>query len=155
MLMLEKLTHEQMHGYYSEILRGMQNAQYMPDVIIAPMRGGADMGVKFSHFLDVPVVSLQWQTRDGGDTDSGKLREILRKYSNVLVVDDICDSGKTLHGISTVVERHNEMEQYVDVSYAVALHKESSDFECTWCGRSIYSDKEDTWFIFPWEEWWK
>jgi len=153
----EYLSHADMHNYYLEVCRAMTHAQYKPDVIIAPMRGGVDFGVKLSHwFDDVPVVALHWQTRDGAGTDAMKLKEVLRKYigGTVLVVDDICDTGLTLHQINDVVNRFTESEDVVIVDYAAALYKESCGFEPTWSGRTIMPDEEDRWWVFPWEAWW-
>ena len=152
------LTDSDMNGYYAEVCRAMAHAQYKPDVIIALGRGGLDFGVKLSNwFDDVEMIPLVWQTRDGGERDASKLRELLSKYigGTVLVVDDICDSGVTLNGINTVVDRFTDSVGTVIVDYAVALHKESSDFEPTWYGRAIMPDEEDTWWVFPWEAWWK
>lgn len=146
-----------MHGYYLDVLRAMHSANYTPDVIIAPMRGGVDMGVKFSEYLNVPVVAIQWQTRDGGERDSVKIREVLKQYhgGKILVVDDICDSGETLNGINCVVDRYTDIVGPAIVDYAVALYKESSGFEPTWWGRTIMPNDEDIWWVFPWEAWWK
>lgn len=153
----EYLSHADMNRYYMNVCRAMAQAQYRPDAIIALSRGGLDFGVKVSNwFDDVELVPLVWQTRDGGDRDIVKLREVLSKYEGgtILVVDDICDSGVTLDGINTVVDRFTESVNNVIVDYAVALHKESSSFEPTWTGRIILPDEEDTWWVFPWENWW-
>lgn len=158
MFTCEYLTHEQMHSYYNSILRDMARLDYRPDLIVAPMRGGADMGVKFSHYFNVPVISLQWQTRDGGDKDTMRLREILRQHNseNILIVDDICDTGTTLSEMDVCLDRHQEMEGFIGtVNTAVALYKESSGVDVTFHGRSIYPDADNTWYVFPWEEWWK
>lgn len=153
----EYLTYTDMHSYYAEVLRNMACCNYKPDLIIAPMRGGVDMGVKFSEYFDVPVIALQWQTRDGGERDTGRLREILQENqgARILVVDDICDSGKTLEGINVVVDRFTDVAGDAIVDYAVAIHNDDCDFEPTWWGRTIYRNQDTQWFVFPWEAWWK
>lgn len=154
----EYITHEQMNRYYTSILRDMSVQRYNPDIIVAPMRGGADMGVKFSHYFHVPVHAINWQTRDGSHTDTNKLRELLRqhRHSDILIVDDICDTGTTLKQIEETVDVHCNEETFTGtVSTAVTLFKESSDIDVTFHGRSLYEDDQDTWFVFPWEEWWK
>ena len=146
-----------MHGYYFDVLRAMHAANYTPDVIVAPMRGGIDMGVKFSEYLNVPVVAIQWQTRDGGERDSVKFREVLKQFQGgkILVVDDICDSGETLRGLNFVVDRYTDTVGPAIVDYAVAIHNEDCDFEPTWSGRNIHRNVDKQWFVFPWEAWWK
>lgn len=152
----EYLSYTDMHNYYAEVCRAMTHVQYKPDVIIAPMRGGADFGVKLSNYFDVPVVALQWQTRDGDDRNATALKELLRKYNGgtVLVVDDICDSGKTLSEINTVIDSWMDNEGCVVIDYAVAIHNADCDFEPTWSGRTIYRNEDTQWFVFPWESWW-
>lgn len=155
----EFLSNEMMHGYYSSIIRDMTRLSYTPDLIVAPMRGGADIGVKFSHYFNVPFISLEWQTRDGETKDSAKLRQILRDYdtADILIVDDICDTGDTLREIDTCVDRHIEMEIFKGtVNTAVAIFKESSEFDVTWHARTIFHNEEEdgVWFVFPWEAWW-
>lgn len=153
----EYLAHSDMDSYYMEVCRAMAQAQYRPDVIIAPMRGGVDFGIKLSNwFDDVDVIALHWQTRDGAIRDTVALKEVLRKYrgGTVLIVDDICDTGKTLSEINTVVDRFSDLEGAVLVDYAVAIHNEECDFEPTWRGREIHRNEDTQWFVFPWENWW-
>lgn len=154
----EYITHEQMNRYYTSILRDMTRLGYSPDIIVAPMRGGADMGVKFSHYFGVPVHAIDWQTRDGAETDVDKLQEILltHRHSDILIVDDICDTGTTLKQMEEAIDLHCYQISFTGtVSTAVTLFKESSDIDVTFHGRSLYEDEQDTWFVFPWEEWWK
>ena len=147
-----------MNSYYQSILRDMARLGYRPDVVVAPMRGGSDMGVKFSHYFDVPVIAVEWQTRDGSESDTAKLREILRKYNDqsILIVDDICDTGTTLQRMNIVIDRHCDVETFIGtVDVAVALYKESSDADVTFHGRTLYNNEDHTWFVFPWENWWE
>lgn len=150
----EHITYDQLHGYYHELVRGMHTAHYVPDVIIAPMRGGVDLGVKLSNYFDCPVIALHWQTRDGLIKDSDTLTDILSKYltENILIVDDICDSGKTFKQISDVVD---SFQENIHVDYAAAIANLDSEFQVNWLGRLIYRNTDTQWFVFPWEEWWK
>ena len=50
----EYITHQQMNDYYSEVIRQVAKDGARPEVIIAPMRGGADFGIKLSNYFDVP-----------------------------------------------------------------------------------------------------
>jgi hypoxanthine phosphoribosyltransferase len=156
--MKEFLTNAQMNGYYADLVREMANVKYRPSVIVAPLRGGADIGLKLSHYFSCPLETIVWQTRDGEERDTTSLRNILSLYSkgNILIVDDICDTGKTLSEIESVIDQWcAEYTFWGEIDTAVALFKESSEFVPNWYSRSIYEDEENTWFVFPWEEWWK
>ena len=109
-----------------------------PKQIVALGRGGFVPGVQLSHLLDIPVVPLMWQTRDG---------HINEKYvtdKHTLIVDDINDSGRTLMDVCT--------KNIWDGSYSVAvlLHKYTSEFTAV----DYYAEiaDNDKWYVFPWEK---
>ena len=54
--------------------------------IVALGRGGFVPGVQLSHLLNIPLVPLMWQTRDGNVID----KYVTDKHS--WIVDDINDS---------------------------------------------------------------
>ena len=150
----EYLSHEIMDGYYADILQKMAVDGYRPDVIIALSRGGLDMGVKFSnYFNDVPLEPLVWQTRDGVDSDRERLAAILSKYphKDILVVDDILDSGKTLEQVSDAI---NDCKHIGVVDYAVAIENQDIDYHISYSSRTISRMDQEQWFVFPWENWW-
>jgi len=151
----EYLSHNDMDGYYADICRAMAGAQYRPDVIIAISRGGLDMGVKLSNYFENTVlVPLVWHTRDGSFQDTIGLQKALyeSKGLNVLIVDDILDSGETLFQIEKVCE---EFSDDVAIDYAVAIENQDIGFDPSWSGRIISRQDEPQWFVFPWENWWK
>lgn len=147
----EYLTHEDMNNYYAEVVRLMAIDGFKPDVVIGPMRGGADFGIKLSNYYDIPFMPLRWQTRDGTEQDKESLNKILNDFNDkqILIVDDICDSGETLKGIDHVIgDRTN-------VRIAVALENIESGMPCDYTAREISRSDDTQWFIFPWEDWWK
>ena len=149
----EYITHQQMNDYYSEVIRQVAKDGARPEVIIAPMRRGADFGIKLSDYFDVPFVPVVWQTRDGEDKDIQSLTAILNKYWGqvVFLVDDICDSGKTLSEMIEVIRAEESVDFYV----AVAIENIESKVKIDYAGREISRSIEDQWFVFPWEDWWK
>lgn len=151
----EYISTAQMNGYYLDVVQAMSSAQYRPDQIVALSRGGLDFGVKLSHWYDdAEFVPLIWQTRHGAHRDIEQLNRVLSKYSgcNILIVDDICDSGKTL----SEIEQHiNTVGTNAHIDYAVAIHNQDADFGPSWCGRTIHRNIDTQWFVFPWEEWWR
>jgi len=79
------------------------------DVVIGPGRGAYVPGVMLSHYFDVPFEGFLWQTRDlGMETDEDALKAIVENWKgkNILLVDDINDTGKTLAGISRIVHEN-------------------------------------------------
>lgn len=147
----EKLSHTDMNNYYAEVVRAMAIDKFTPDVIIAPMRGGADFGIKLSNYYNVPFVPLIWQTRDGTEQDKTTLTKIFEEFDNkqILIVDDICDSGETLKGIESVT-----LYNRTNIRFAVAIENIESGFACDYAAREISRSEDTQWFIFPWEKWW-
>ena len=148
----------------SEITRQIAIDDFKPDVIIGPGRGAFVMGVMLSHYYEVPFHGFEWQTRDHEMIkESTRLETILSKYSSddILLVDDINDSGHTLNGIKGVVdkwemeENNNLLKLHEGIKYATLFDKESSDFaDVSFTGNRV-TPEEEKWIVFPYEEWWK
>lgn len=150
----EYLSHKTMDAYYSEVIRSMANAGLVPDIIIALSRGGLDFGVKMSNYYDdARLVPLVWQTRDGDVQQVDQLRDIMSevKGGNVVIVDDILDTGETL------IQIEQEVRDFVgdaDIYFAVAIENTEADFEVDFSAREIQRSEDTQWFVFPWENWW-
>ena len=141
-------------GMMADITRQMAQQNIKPDVIFGPGRGGYPLGVMLSHYLDVPFHGFEWQTRDGNVEDSEQLKALLSKYYssyNIVIIDDINDTGRTLQGIHDIVcsEGLNEWVTYVSL-----LEKMSSKFSTQICGKELDENEENDWIVFPHEEWW-
>ena len=150
----EYLSHDIMDSYYADILQQMAVDRYRPDVVIALSRGGLDMGVKFSnYFNDIPLEPLVWQTRDGDDSDKERLIDLMSKYQHkdILIVDDILDTGTTLKQIADTIKDSN---CFGIIDYAVAIENQDVDFEISYSSRTISRLEQEQWFVFPWENWW-
>lgn len=145
---IEVLSYSTVHQYYRRIIRQMHLDNYKPDYVIALERGGADIGVKFSHYFKVPVTFIKWYTRDTTEKHVDLLQECLNNNidKNILVVDDICDSGATFEGVKKFTSNSTK--------FATIIENMDNSFECDWSGRSIYRSTEPQWFQFPWENFW-
>ena len=148
----------------SEITRQIAISSFRPDVIIGPGRGAFVMGVMLSHYYGVPFHGFEWQTRDHEMIkESTRLETILSKYSSddILLVDDINDSGETLNGIKGVVdewdstENNSMLERHEGIMYATLFDKESSSFPHVSFQGRVVTPEEEKWVVFPYEEWWK
>ena len=156
--MKEYISPVQMDGYYKEIIQQMAKSKYKPDLVIGLLRGGADFAVKLSHYFDIPCEVLTWQTRDGEHNvpkiESGKLTSLMSHYkqSEILIVDDIYDTGKTLANVDMHINATNTMST---VSYAVAIENVDEDLvSIDFSARQISRIDNEQWFVFPCENWW-
>ena len=110
------------------------------DCIVGLSRGGLPLAVIASNFLNLPMVPIVWQTRDGAFRDREGLKNVMKKYQNVLIVDDICDSGKTF----------NEIEEMFPNSSFYALVNKGNEL-VDFCSIDLGRDNEE-WIVFPWEK---
>jgi hypoxanthine phosphoribosyltransferase len=124
-----------------------QIGEDVPDVIVGLTRGGLIPAVRLSHMFNVKLYTLNISLRDGKCSSAGFDWRRLQKYRNILVVDDINDSGSTLH------EVYNQCygREIMKPKFTALLSKSSSKFECDYSGELINKDKDNEWIVFPWE----
>jgi len=151
-------TFDDIKRQLSIIVQEIQLEGYRPSVIMAPARGGLTIGVMLSHYFDCPFQDFTWQTRDGEKNeiheDSKRLSSLLSKYKdkNILIIDDINDSGRTLTGIAEIVNDNEGIFLHGDLKYAVLCQRFTTGFnEVDFIADYIETDK---WVDFPWENWW-
>jgi len=155
----EHVTYTQLHGYYAEVIRDLTRDGLVPSLVISPLRGGIDFGVKLSEYYDVPVIAIRWQTRHAAlnTQDVQMLANALAQLPNgsmVLIADDICDSGETFKQIANAIKLWPQHATRIRLVFVAAINNVDVKV-CEYGGRDISRVEEPAWFIFPWEEWWK
>ena len=169
-----------------EILRQMQKDSWKPDFIVGITRGGLTASNLLSQYLDVTMFTLDVRLRDGEHVpceSNKKLAEIafgindgtstgarwdVGQRKNVLIVDDINDSGATINWIKKDWE--NSINNLIkdDVRYvwdtvwnnttrfAVLFNNTASeaDIDVNYGAEEINKIDDPSWIVFPWEEWW-
>ena len=145
-----KLGWSDIESAVHDVARKIYNNGYMPDIIVAISRGGLIPARLLSDILKVKlIVTIAIEFYE--DVDKTKCRprlvytlpkEINIAGKNVLVCDDIVDSGQTLKLTREYLESLNP-KQIKFVSLLVKPHAK------TW--PDYYSRKTDKWVVFPWE----
>jgi len=140
-------------------------SHWQPDYIVGLSRGGLVPGVMISHWLNVPFKPLEVSLRDGGYCKSSKFfareeyglnEDGLKK--NILIVDDINDTGQTFNWImrdwsQTCGVEYDKTQRCVwkdNVRFAVIVNKVTSKCDVTidYEGTRI---TDNHWIHFPWE----
>ena len=99
----------------------------------------------------IPMETINLSLRDSKISGSVELFEAqvknLDKYLSIAIVDDICDSGKTLH----VLDIHLQDRGHKNIKWCTLLHKTSAMFTPTIIGETIKEINHNDWIVFPWE----
>lgn len=144
---------------YNDFLAGigtlqslLKQSSFKPDLIVGVARGGCVPAVYLSHRTGIPCTMMDWQTRDGGrQTHRYDLTDIdiSEDKKNILIIDDINDSGLTFEQILDNWCYVNKDEILKHTRTACLLERSRSSFKCDIAGCIIDTDE---WVIFPWEK---
>jgi hypoxanthine phosphoribosyltransferase len=160
--------------YVNTISFQMFKDNWRPDYIVGLTRGGLIPAVYMSHTLDIPMYTLKVALRDNADTEHNcwmsehafgysssetKTDPALRK--NILILDDINDTGATLDWIirdwqDSCLPDHHAWKNAIwgnNVRFAVLIDNLSSKFsrKVDYCAKTINKAEEDVWIVYPWE----
>jgi len=115
---------------------------FVPDVIVSIARGGVIPSRILCDLLNINemvVVNVRYYTGIGKTLDQPHFLYLPPKlsYKNILVVDDIADSGKTLELVKSV---------YPNCKIAVLHTKPTSITK-----PDYYGEQTRYWIVYPWE----
>lgn len=157
-------TNENIAGFTNDIIRQLVQGKWKPDYVVGLTRGGLVPALYISHYLDIPMHTLKVSLRDDSNGAESNLwmAEDAFYGKNILIVDDINDSGATLQwikkdwpcGVFPSDERWNHIWNNT-VRFAVLVGNEASEFkEVDYASEIINKLEKNVWCVFPWETWW-
>ena len=144
-------SHEMIKAFVLDIARQMYINDWQPEYIVGINRGGLTPALMLSHFMKLPMYTLDVRLRDGDGPESNTwMAEDAYGlgYKNILIVDDINDTGDTFNYIIK-----NFGKEDGRVKFAALIHNTPSKAEVDYHGYIIDKSKNPAWIVFPWEEW--
>jgi len=162
------LTHKDIKISCLDIIRQMEKSEWKPKVVVGITRGGLLPAMYISQWYTIPMYTVKIQLADSKGqhyddaTESAcDLSEDAYNKKNILVIDDINDSGRTLEwlkkdwqGSSIPQDPRWETIWHKTVRFATIVDKETSVFNVDYHVIKMLPD-QDKWVVFPWETWWK
>ena len=141
-------TTKEMEKALLEIKEQIKKSTWIPDIILSVNRGGCVPGVYLSHMINVPHKVVDVQLRDN-ETEPNLmvLDSCMNSFSNILIIDDINDTGATFNFIKNRID-----EQDLSIFFAVLIDNNSSNFKVDFRGKLINKSEDPSWIIFPWEK---
>lgn len=150
------------HEMVNDISFQMYKDSWRPDYIVGLTRGGLVPAVIMSNALDIPMHTLKVNLRDHveGSESNCWMSEDAFNGKNILIVDDINDTGATLDWIiqdwqsSSLPDDPNWLTVWGNnVRIAVLIDNLSSNFsrKVDYSAKEINKAEEDTWIVYPWE----
>jgi hypoxanthine phosphoribosyltransferase len=184
-------TWSDIQGAVLDIARQLQKDNWRPDYIVGITRGGAVPAVLLSQYLEVPMRPLEVSLRDGGQcvSDCSMAEDAFgyiplqerqdaefeithlpvkgdrsdpKKRKNILIVDDINDSGATIEWIkndwpSSCLPMDSAWNTvwHNNVRVAVLTNNLSSNQDVDYSVFEVNKAEDDVWLVYPWEEFWR
>ena len=170
-------TYNDVHDAATHIALQMYKDNWRPDYVVGITRGGLPLALRISNLLDCRMETLKVKLRDGkpGEEcesncwmaedafgyieDNDYNTSSVFEKKNILIVDDINDTGATFNWIkqdwqSTCLP-HNPNWDTVwggNVRFATMTENFSSQFpDVNYWWHEVNKSEENTWLVYPWE----
>ena len=133
------------------IARRLAADDWKPDFLVGVGRGGLVPAAYLSHRTGITMLSVDHSSGDAAFADEllEKLAAKSREGSNILIVDDINDSGTTINYLRQVLADHGCSEPHIRV--AVLINNQRSKARVEYAGTDMDRSADKRWFVFPWE----
>lgn len=187
------ITQRDLKNLVAKICRDIMLSGWRPDYIVGITRGGLIPATMISHYLNVPLHTLSVSLRDQNASESNlwmsedalgpnsreryienpidvtgvltAAKDLLENvtYKEILLVDDINDSGATFNWIMEDWQNSCFPDDPAwdevwnnNVKFAVVVDNLASkcNAKMDYSGMEINKAEKDVWVDFPWEEWW-
>lgn len=174
-------TYEDVHTAAMHIILKMYEDNWRPDYVVGITRGGLPLALRISQLLDCRMETLKVKLRDNKPGEScevncwmsedafgyvdleDRLTEHQKSYvnlkKNILVVDDINDTGATFNWIkndwqSSCLPNDPNWDTVWgrNVRFAVMTENLASEFaDVNYSWHEINKAEDDVWLVYPWE----
>ena len=146
------------------IIMQMYKDEWRPDYIVGLTRGGLPLAVLISHMASIRMETLKVKLRDLNDNEDGCesncwMAEDAFEGKNILIVDDINDTGATFDWITRdwpagCLPNDPKWDNVFgnNVRFATMTENLSSNFELVkYHWDEVNKAEDDVWLVYPYE----
>ncbi len=155
------LTWTDVENLVDSIANDIKESNWLPTYIVGVVRGGLCPAVMLSHKLGIKMYTLDVSLRDGedGNCESNLWMPVdAADAANILIVDDINDSGATLSWIRedwylsiAGMQPPKDIWWHDRIKIATLVHNLASSEKVDYSGMTIDKTSKPSWISFPWE----
>ena len=145
------LPYERFLADVEAIARRLEADAWRPDFLVGIGRGGLVPAAFLSHRIGIPMLSVDHSSGEPGFGEELliKLAAKIAAGCNMLIVDDINDSGTTIAVLRASIEARCQPLERLRV--AVLVNNVRSKAKADYWSVEIDRDQDKRWFVFPWE----
>ena len=133
-----------------EISYKMMRDNWKPEVIVGITRGGNIPATILSHMNKVPTTTMKVSFRDDDNADRDHWCSRICTKKNVLIIDDINDTGSTFNWIYDDWALGGRDHK---VKFATLTENLASNFksEVSYSAHEVNKSEKNVWLVYPWE----
>jgi hypoxanthine phosphoribosyltransferase len=160
----QNLSWQQIEDCCIQLAREIYKSNFKIDYIVGLSRGGTIPATMLSHFLNVKMQTLDISLRDKmmqTMSNAWIAEDAFARKLNILIVDDINDTGATFNHIKYDWEisclNHDALWDKVwhhNVKFASLITKSTSAVQSDFTAIEVNALDNDIWYNFPWENFW-
>ena len=145
------LPYERFLEEVETLAKAIEADDWTPDFLVGVGRGGLVPAAYLSHRTAIPMLSVDHSSGEAGFADEllDKLAAKIGDGRNILIVDDINDSGGTIQYLRAAIE--TKTSNPAGLRVAVLVHNVRSKAKAEYRGSEIDRDRDKRWCVFPWE----
>lgn len=156
------ITAEELLRDSFKLAKLVHDSDFDPDFIIGIWRGGAPVGIAIQEYLDfVGVETDHIAIRTSSYIGINQQEKVVRVHGldyiidnidaddNVLLVDDVFDSGRSIDAIFESLEKKTRRNMPSNIKIACPWYKPSRNVTAR--KPDYYINKTDEWLVFPHE----
>lgn len=119
------------------------------EAIVGIARGGLVPATALSQMLDIPLIPISYSAKDGKGDNKNHLNQLPEiPYKRILLLDDICDSGKTLSELAKYYDKPGDRRVYTAAIYFKQQQSPPIVPNLFWVS---INEHDENWIHFPWE----